>query len=153
MNGVDGNVLEGVHNLDTGVGVKCKFYVCCRRKRKPCQSVSQITIRSSVVIALHWILRFRPLNQIRQHHHYTTQRRNTSTSVHLNQPPLFVLPFLSLSFLLVLPLKSAKSSERAERQNLKSGWTEIVIRRSPAEVSVYSFQIRSHEPLLTTVLP
>ena len=32
MNGlrvdVDGDVLEGVDNLDIGVGVRCKFHVC-----------------------------------------------------------------------------------------------------------------------------
>ena len=40
--GFDGDVLEGVDNLDTGVGVRYKLYVCRRcREHKPRQSVSQ----------------------------------------------------------------------------------------------------------------
>ena len=56
MNGlrvdVDGDVLESVDNLDIGVGVRCKFHVCRRRRElKPCPSVSRsnlfVTVRRS----------------------------------------------------------------------------------------------------------
>ena len=56
MNGledVDDDVLEGVDNLNIDVGVRCKFYMCCRRhcKCKPRPSVRSV---SQSNLFFHW---------------------------------------------------------------------------------------------------